>query len=157
MLETFKQWFIYYVHDETFLGKVFNAFFERLRLILRTILDSSDGSWAGDLFMACCLLLVHMAIPMIPIFLYYGFRLRQIRRGEIADPEYQKNAKKYFAQASVVLMLNLILLLSYIELSDITGLFMPGPPPAKPTISEPQIPICIPPKKEFPYMKTDTE
>lgn len=153
MLQTFKQWFIYYVHDETFLGKALNAFVEQIRLILVTILDSSDGSWSGDLFMTCCLLLVHLVIPMIVIFLYYGFRLRQIKKGQITDPGYQIKVRKYFAQASVILLLNVILALSYIELSDITGLFMPSSPsPAKPEISEPKQPIQVPPRKEFAHV-----
>ncbi len=152
MMQTLKEWLIYYVHDETFLGKALNAFVERLRLILQTILNSSDGSLAGDAFAACCLLLVHLFIPMILICLYYGFRLHQIKKGKITDPQYHINAKKYFGQASVVIMLNVILALSYIELSDITGLFRTNPPPSKPQVSEPKIPFYPPKKPEFEHV-----
>jgi len=94
MMQTLKEWLIYYVHDETFLGKALNAFVERIRLTLQTILNSSDGSLAGDAFAVCCLLLVHLFFPMILIWLYYGFRLRQIKRGKITDPQYHIKAKK---------------------------------------------------------------
>ncbi|MEW6712495.1 MAG: hypothetical protein AB1403_21945, partial [Candidatus Riflebacteria bacterium] len=148
--------FIYYVHDETFLGKALNAFVERMRLILRTILDSSDGSLAGDAFASCCLLLVHLIIPMLLIFLYYGFRLRQIKRGIINDQAYQIKAKKYFGQASVVLFLNLILGLAYFG-PDLIGYFKTCPQPAKTKISEskisePKAPASTPRKKEFEHV-----
>lgn len=151
-MQTLKEWLIYYVHDETFLGKALNAFVERIRLTLQTILNSSDGSLAGDAFAVCCLLLVHLFFPMILIWLYYGFRLRQIKRGKITDPQYHIKAKKYFGQASVVLMLNVILALSYIELSDITGLFMTSPPPTRSEISEPKAPLPPPRKPEFEHV-----
>ncbi|MFZ5950346.1 MAG: hypothetical protein ACOYXC_06555 [Candidatus Rifleibacteriota bacterium] len=151
MMQTIKEWLIYYVHDETFLGKALNAFVEKLRLFLRTIFDSSDGSLAGDAFVSCCLLLVHMAIPALLIFLYYGFRLRQIEKGIITDQAYQVNVRKYFGQASVVLVLNLILGLSYLGSDLFTG-SKTCTQPSKVVIAKPEKKVTSHPKNEFKHI-----
>lgn len=152
MLQTFKQWLIYYVHDETFLGKTLNVVFEWPRGILQTIINSSDGSSAGDLFVVFSLFSVFLLVPMIPIFIYYGFRLHQIREGKISDQAYHANAKKYFGQASAVLLVNVILFLSYIELSDFTRLFMQPQPQANPTKSDVKQALYVPPKNELEHV-----
>ncbi len=148
MLQALKQWLVYYIHDETYLGKALSAVAEMFRWLLQTILNTSDGSWAGDAFAVGTLFLVHLAMPMLLILLYYGLRLRQIKQGKITDPVYEAKAKKYFFQASLVMGLNIVLLLSYIGLPEIIRLFKPDPPPAKTMVAEPEKPSYISPKKK---------